>query len=201
MRADTAVHLNTGPDYLNADDETLRKMFNRLMKYSIDQCNIFKLDWTRYAEDFANDAIGALFEGKCPANCNQDAFLCKKVFGFVTNEIRNLKNRKTTPKESLDEIPNLRELPLDATYEMADISQKVYDAITEKVVEDDADDEVYALLEAYEKGFSKRADILTEAHLTVSQYENAKKRLKSITRNLPNELLSAVSEVLGRKNA
>jgi hypothetical protein len=59
------------------------------------------------------------------------------------------------------------------------------------------DEEVESMLLAYMDGHEKRGDILSATGLTRTQHRAARKRLETILRNLPTDLLNAVYEAIG----
>jgi len=79
---------------------------------------------------------------------------------------------------------------------LKELSQQVLDAISE-VVDEKNDEEVESMLLAYMDGHEKREDILSATGLTRAQHGAARKRLETILRNLPTDLLNAVYEAIG----
>lgn len=178
------------------DEGGLVRDHARLLRFASKECKGYGYDPNTLAEDFLNEAIMNLYEGSCPADCEQSAYLTNRIRQLVSNYYKKDKRRKTSPREDIEDVVSDREEDSEESLVLEELSQKVCDAILNAAAEK-KDEEVESMMLAYMDGHEKREDILLETGHTRVQYEAAKKRLETILRNLPAGLYDAVLEALG----
>lgn len=169
------------------EPDALRQLWPRLLRKAGYLIGHFKLN-TKPA-DLVCEAIDHLYEGRCPADVDVYAFLAKTMFGIA---YRQATTKRMVPLSEAPEDDVASSPEDDAIDAVDDVSRERLIAYARQVAEEKNAVEVYLLIDAYLAGHTKRADLARHAGLTLSEYEAAKKRLRTFLLQAPPELIAVM---------
>ncbi len=149
-------------------------------------------------EDVVQGAILALLDGKCPTHVSIEKFLYKKIRNIVYNSIRHHVRVPTTFLED----PDLRaEFASDPPAQEETVDQRrLLDQVFQQLItaaDGKRDAAVSLMLAEYRDGNHDRASVAEALELSPRQHDDVRRRLDTLCRNLPPDLRTAASELLG----
>lgn len=176
------------------DDDALRRLYPRLLLGAQRRLAHMDLLHETSPEDLVQDALEALLSDKCPPDVDVEGFLFNRIRQAASNRARNRQARDA----KLGDEPLGCALPAPPPDVVSDdhtlaheVRSRLYAAVSD-------DDDVRCLLNAYESGLRKPADIRQELAMSADQLRRARRRLNRRLGELPQDLVAAVVDHLRR---